>query len=202
MNDDVVLLTGIPSLLARSVCAEILRTDARARVVAIVRSKSLEQAQAHLDELGADDRGRVTLVEGDAAAIDFGLSGAEFKALAREVTRIHHCAEMTYLSADRRTAERVNVGGAREAVEFAGACRKLSCLVFHSTAHVAGDRRGVVLEEDLEAGQSFRSVVEETKARAEKLVRGASGRVPIAVVRPATVVGDSRTGEIDRFEGP
>jgi nucleoside-diphosphate-sugar epimerase len=26
--------------------------------------------------------------------------------------------------------------------------------------------------------------------------------VPIAVVRPSTIVGDSRTGEIDRFDGP
>jgi thioester reductase-like protein len=200
--DDVVLLTGFPSLLARAVCAEIVRSDGRARVVAVVRSKSVEEARGHVDELPVEQRKRVRVVEGDAAAIDLGLSGAEYRALAGEVTRVHHCAHVTYLGTDRKTAERVNVGGAREAVEFAASCEKLDCLVFHSTAQVAGDRRGIVLEQDLKAGQSFRSVIEETRGRAEKLVRSAMGRIPITVVRPATIVGDSRTGEVDRFDGP
>jgi nucleoside-diphosphate-sugar epimerase len=72
----------------------------------------------------------------------------------------------------------------------------------HSTVHVSGDRKGVVREEELKAGQSFRSVVEESRARAEKLARAEMGRLPVAIVRPATIVGDSRTGEIDRFDGP
>jgi thioester reductase-like protein len=202
VTDDVVFLTGFPSLLARAVCSEVLRSDSSARIVALVRSKAAEDAKAHIDALPQEQGKRVRFVEGDAAAIDFGLSGAEFKSLAREVTRIHHCAQVTYLSVDRKTAERVNVGGAHEAIEFAATCEKLDCLVFHSTAHVAGDRQGVVLEEELKAGQSFRSLVEETKGRAEKLVRSAMDRIPIAVVRPSTVVGDSRTGEIERLDGP
>jgi nucleoside-diphosphate-sugar epimerase len=59
-----------------------------------------------------------------------------------------------------------------------------------------------VREDDLQAGQSFRTIVEETKARAEKIMRAAMPRVPITVVRPATIVGDSRTGEVDRESGP
>jgi thioester reductase-like protein len=199
---DLVFLTGFPSLLARAVCSEIVRSDSRARVLALVRSKSVEEARAYIDELPAEQRKRVSIVEGDAAAIDLGLSGMEFKSIACDVTRIHHCAEVTYPGTDRKTAEQVNVGGTREAIEFATSCKNLDCLVFHSTAHVAGDRRGVVLEDELKVGQSFRSVVEETKARAEKLARGAMDRLPIAVVRPSTIVGDSRTGEIDRFDGP
>jgi thioester reductase-like protein len=200
--DDVVLLTGFPSLLARSVCSEILRADPGATVFAVTRTTSVEEGRGYIDALPFVQRSRVMLVEGDAGAIDFGFSGAEFRSLARRVTRIHHCAQVTSVSADRKTAERINVGGAREALEFAASCGSLDCLVFHSTAHVAGDRHGVVLEAELKAGQAFRSVVEETKARGEKLVRSAMGRVPIAVVRPATVVGDTHTGEIERFDGP
>ncbi|HXN31083.1 MAG TPA: SDR family oxidoreductase [Polyangiaceae bacterium] len=202
MTDDVVFITGFPSLLARAVCAEIVRSDPGARLFALTQSKAVEEARGCIDALTAEQRKRVQLIEGDAAAIDLGLSGVEFKSLSREVTRIHHCAQVTYLSADRDTAERVNVGGAREAIELAASCEKLDCLVFHSTVHVAGDRRGVVLEEELNAGQSFRSVIEETKGRAEKLMRSAMDRIPIAVVRPSTVVGDSRTGEVERFDGP
>jgi thioester reductase-like protein len=201
-SDDVVLLTGFPSLVARAVAAEILHSDARARIIAVVRSKFLEDARATIDELPAEQSKRVSLVDGDAASIDLGLSGQELKTISREVTRIHHCAQVTYLGVDRKTAEHVNVGGASEIIELASHCDNLECLVFHSSAHVAGDRRGLVLEEELKAGQSFRTVVEETKARAEKLVRAAMDRVPIAVVRPSIIVGDSRTGEVDRFDGP
>ncbi len=201
-HDDVVLLTGYPSMLARSVCAEVLERDPRARVVAVVRSKFQEDAEASRAELPADRRRRLQFVEGDAAAIDLGLSGIELKALARDVTRIHHCAQVTYLGVDRATAEHLNVDGAFEILELARSCPRLECLVFHSTAHVSGDRDGVVYEEELRAGQSFRTVVEETKARAELVVRAAMDRVPIAVVRPSTIVGDSRTGEVDRFDGP
>jgi thioester reductase-like protein len=199
---EVVLLTGLPSLLARSVCFEILRSDPRSRVEAVVRPKFVEDVRAMLDVLPAEQRRRVHIVEGDAAAIDHGLAGTEFKALARQLTHIHHCAQVTYLGVDPKTAEQVNVGGAREAIELASCCDNLRCLVFHSTAHVSGDRRGIVTEDELQAGQTFRSVVEETKARAEKVIRSAMARLPIAVVRPSTIVGDSSTGEVDRLDGP
>jgi thioester reductase-like protein len=200
--DDVVLLTGFPSLLARTVCAELVQSDPRTRVHAVVRPKFAKEASVFLEDLAPDQRRRVNIVEGDCAAIDFGLSGAEFKALANDVTRIHHCAQVSHLAVDLRGAERINVGGAHEALEFATNCPKLAGLVFHSTAYVSGDRTGVVREADLKAGQSFRNAVEETTARAEKMMRSAMGRLPITVVRPATIVGDSRTGEVDRFDGP
>lgn len=202
MKGDVVLLTGLPSFLARELCEQILRAEPQTRLHAVVPSSAAAEVEAFLEGLPEDQRRRVNIVEGDPAAMDLGLSGSEFRALGAEVERIHHAAEATYRGVDRRTAETVNVGGVREILELASACRKLRCLVHHSTARVAGDRTGVVREDDLQRGQKFPSVVEETKARGEKLVRAAMGRVPAAVVRPSIIVGDSRTGEVDRFDGP
>jgi thioester reductase-like protein len=204
--DEVVLLTGFPTFPARRMCEELLRTDGdaprRTLIHAVVRSKFASEAMSALEALPFEQRSRVHLIEGDAAAMDLGLSGEEFASLASEVDRIHHVAQVSYLGVDTKTAEHVNVGGAREILEFADACSDLRCLVFHSTAHVSGNREGLVLEDELKAGQSFRNIVEETKGRAEKLVRAAMGRLPIAVVRPSIVVGDSTTGEVDRFDGP
>ncbi|MGH7272231.1 MAG: SDR family oxidoreductase, partial [Polyangiaceae bacterium] len=200
--DDVVLITGFPSLLARTVCTEILESAPRARIQAVMPAKFASEADAFIAALPADQRGRVNILEGDSAAIDFGLSGAEYNALAHDITHIHHCAQVSNLAVDLKGAERVNVGGAHEAIEMATRCQKLEGLVFHSGACVSGDRTGLVREDELKAGQSFRNVVEQTKARAESLMRGAMGRLPITVVRPATIVGDSRTGEVDRFDGP
>jgi thioester reductase-like protein len=200
--DEVVLLTGFPSFGARKMCEELVRGEIRTLVHAIVRPQSLADAGDALDALPLEQRQRVNLIEGDAAAMDFGLSGAELAKLAPEVDLIHHMAQVSYLGADRALATHVNVGSAREVVEIAELCTSLRCLVYHSTAQVSGDRRGLVLEGELDKGQAFRNVVEETMAHGERILRARMGKLPIAIVRPTIVVGDSQTGEVDRFDGP
>lgn len=200
--DEVVLLTGFPSFAARKMCTELVESGARTLVHAVVHAKLAGEAAEALAALPVGQRERVHLIEGDAAAMDFGLSGLEFRSITAEIDRIHHMAQVSYLGADRKLAESVNLGGARELLEVAAACPSLKCAVFHSTAHVSGDRRGLVLEGELEKGQQFRNVVEETLARGEKMVRAAMKKLPLAVVRPTIVVGDSKTGEVDRFDGP
>lgn len=203
MKPGRTLVTGFPSsFLARRVVRKLLTTEPEGLVTCVVQAKFGARAEEALRELDASERARIQLIEGDIASMDLGLSGKEFRELAREVEIIHHCAAITYLGADKRTAEHVNVGGTREVVELAEAATQLSRLVLWSTALVSGARRGYVLEDELAAQSGFRNCVEETRFRAERIVREASARVPATVLRPATIVGDSRTGEIDRFEGP
>jgi thioester reductase-like protein len=197
---ETVVLTGLPTLLARRVAERVLELRGT-RIAAIVLPKFREQAQAFVDGLAEDARARITLLEGDAAAMDLGLSGPEFRRLAAEVDVIHHAAQATYLGVDERTAEAMNVRATREALELARAASHLRVFVHHSTTSVSGDRRGLVLEEELDVGQRPRNVIEATKLRGEKLVRAAKD-VPSVVVRPSIVVGDARTGEIDRLDGP
>ena len=200
--DQVVLLTGFPSFGARKMCEELVRGPERTLVHAIVRSSSREEAEGALDTLPLEQRRRIQLIEGDAAAMDFGLSGAELKALAPEIDVIHHMAQVSYLGADRKLATQVNVSGAREVLEVASQCTSLKNLVYHSTAQVSGDRTGLVLEDELDKGQSYRNVVEETLAHGERIVRAKMDKLPISIVRPTVIVGDSQTGEVDRFDGP
>ena len=199
--DSVVLLTGLPSLYARKMLEHVLAAEPRSLVYAVTPERSAAQMAAHVD--GLQGRDRVVLLEGDPAAMDLGLSGAEVRQVAREVDRIHHLAHVSAVGVDRKTAEKMNVLATAEVIELAraAASSSLQCLVHHSTAHVAGDRRGVVYEDELDAGQAFRSVIEETRMRAEQIARRAMREVPIAVVRPTTMVGDSATGEIDRLDG-
>src|SRR5262249_30208987 len=147
------------------------------------------------------DRARLVLLEGHASSMDLGLSGAEFRQVAAETDRIHHLSHVAAGAVDRGVAHTINVVGAYEIVEFARAATSLERLVFHSTAHVSGDRKGVVYEDDLASGQAFRSDVEETRMQAEALVRRAMRDVPIAVVRPTTLVGDFDPLEDERLDG-
>ena len=195
------LVTGFPtSFLALRVVRRLLETT-EVEVVCVVQKKALVRAEAWRDGLPASRRARLSFLEGDVAAMDLGLAGAEVRMLAREVTQIHHCASVTYLAATRELAERANVGGAREIVEIAEIAERLERLVHWSTALISGARRGVMLEDELPTS-GFRNCVEETRARAERIVREAADRVPVTIIRPSIIVGDSITGEVDRLDGP
>ena len=85
---------------------------------------------------------------------------------------------------------------------FCRAAERLERLNYVSTAYVAGDRTGVVYEHELDLGQGFKNHYESTKFQAEVWVRSAVDRIPTTIFRPAIVVGDSRTGETQKFDGP
>jgi thioester reductase-like protein len=188
------LVTGYPRLLAARM-AEALAP--RAEVALLVRDKDVEAAQQFASALP-----HARVLEGDVSAMHLGLSTAEYRALSEECTDVVHAAESTRLGADKLTLERVNVEGTRNVLELAQDCRKLRRVTHFSTVLVSGDREGVIAEDELSAGQSFRSFYEQTKFEAELLVRRAMGQLPCTVLRPGIVVGDSRTGEIDRLDGP
>lgn len=199
----VAVVTGFPtSFLAVRVVRKLLADDPTLTLRLVVQAQHIEDAGALLESMRDVDRSRVTLLEGDAAAMDLGLSGAEFTTLAREVDLIHHCAAITYFGVDPKVARHVNVQGTREVLELAQEADHLERLVHWSTALVSGARRGYVLEEELEAPSGFRNVIEETRFRAEAIVKRFAGRVPTTILRPAIIVGDSVTGEIVRLEGP
>jgi long-chain acyl-CoA synthetase len=84
-------------------------------------------------------------------------------------------------------------------LEFARSVRGLTRLVHVSTAYVAGGRTGTVGEDDLTDAFGFKSPYEQTKFEGERLVRAASSELPVSIVRPAMIVGDSRTGDIKTF---
>jgi thioester reductase-like protein len=139
---------------------------------------------------------------GDASAMHLGLSTAEYRDLCGTVTDVVHAAETTELAAPREELVRRNVEGTRAMLDLAGDCRRLHRFTHFSTVFVSGDRIGVIEEDELAMGQSFRNAYEETKFEAELLVRRAMAQIPATVLRPSIVVGDTKTGEIDRFEGP
>jgi nucleoside-diphosphate-sugar epimerase len=106
------------------------------------------------------------------------------------------------MGVDAETARRVNVGGTRNVLELARDAGRLERVVHWSTAMVSGKRGGTVYEDDLDAGQKFHNGYERTKYEAEQLVRTAMRQLPITVMRPSVIVGDSATGAIDKLDGP
>jgi thioester reductase-like protein len=201
MGHRVHLVTGYPGFLGKRLVRRLLTDPAERprRLVCLVQQRHLEAARADLAQLPAPE---AEIVEGDVTHMHLGLSGAEWRALAGEVTDVWHLAAKTRLGAGAAELRRVNVDWTRNVLELCRAARGLSRLSHFSTAFVSGTRVGVILEDELAVGQRFHNAYEETKYQAELLVRRAQSELPATVLRPSIVVGDSRTGEIDRFDGP
>jgi len=200
--DEVVFLTGLPSFAAVKMLEALVQCESpRAWVYALVTEAHASVASETLRKFSRHERDRIQLLEGDPAAIDMGLSGAELRSVAPEVDVIHHMAQASTVIAERRELERLNLGGAREMLELASLCPSLRCAAFHSSAGVSGNRQGAVLEEDLDPSQGFRNAAEETLARSEAMVRRAMPALPLCVIRPTLTVGDSRSGEVDPDSG-
>jgi thioester reductase-like protein len=198
MAEQVIFVTGYPGFIGKRLVARLAEKKPQARIVLLVQPKFAEAAARDAQALP----GKIEILEGDVVQMHLGLSGAEFKRLAEEVTDLWHLAAIYYLGAEREQIRRVNVDGTRNVLELAAAAKHLRRLNHFSTAYVSGDRLGVIAEDELEMGQRFRNAYEETKLQAEILVRRAMADLPATIYRPSIVVGDSRTGEIDRFDGP
>lgn len=195
---NALLITGFPGLRARALLRTALAADPAIRPTLLVHRQRCAEATAALS--AADGGERVRVIEGDLAAIDFGLGRIEYAELLSAVRRVHHAYQVVDLGAPGEAAEAVNIGGAREIIEFARAATGLERVVHHSSVFVSGDRTGVVLEKDLHARQSFRSPVSASLALAEAMLRR-HPEVPLTVVRAGQVVGDTQNGIADRLDG-
>jgi thioester reductase-like protein len=202
---DTMLFTGFPGFLGRRVLPELLARSPTAHAICLVQTRFRGNAEAALASLAHTHPGiprRVRLVEGDITEEGLGLSEGAMEECAR-ADSIFHLAAVYDLSVGSPLAERVNVGGTRNVIEFARRCAGLRRLHYVSTCYVSGRYPGVFRAEQLEEGQKFNNPYEATKHRAEVEVRRASrAGIPVTIYRPSVVVGDSTDGQTEKFDGP
>ena len=201
MPDRCYLVTGFPDFVARQMIRR-LAIPAEAPVIFLVQDKHAADAERFAASLPHGARGAVRVLTGDVVDMHLGLSSPEYRELCDEATDVYHLAGITYLGTDKATTRRVNLEGTRNVLELAADMKHLRRFNYFSTCYVSGDRVGVCMEDELAMGQHFRNAFEETKFEAELLVRSAMSTLPATVFRPSIIIGDSKTGEIDRFEGP
>jgi thioester reductase-like protein len=195
----LALLTGFPGFIGRRLAARLLEADPDLRIAALVEARMAPQATQAAAEIGGD---RIEVLPGDIAAPGLGLGDTELERLRGEVRTAFHLAAIYDLAVPLMLAQRVNVDGTGNVLELCASCERLERLAYVSTAYVAGRRRGVVYEHELVMGQDFKNHYESTKFQAEVWVRHFLDRVPTTILRPAIVVGDSRSGETAKFDGP
>ena len=191
-------VTGFPGFIGRRLVRRLVESDSDTRVIALVEPRMAEAAR----EVAATMGDQVEVVLGDITDRRLGLSDADRARVTAEATHVFHLAAIYDLAVPVELAQRVNVDGTGNVLELCRACEGLQRLAYISTAYVAGDRNGVVYEHELSLGQGFKNHYESTKFQAEVWVREWTHRIPTTVLRPAIVVGDSRSGETEKFDGP
>lgn len=207
-----VLFTGFPGFLGSALLGRVLdRGDGPVACLIQPRYRDLAEARAEaiVESVGEGtrcpdaDAPAVHLYEGDITEPDLGLASAvDDPDLLSSVDEVYHLAAVYDLSVDADVAEAVNVRGTEHVLDVA---ERLGVDRFHyvSTCYVSGRYDGVFTHDHLREGQSFNNQYEASKHRAEVAVRKrmADG-FPATVYRPAIAVGDSRTGETDKLDGP
>ena len=200
----IVFFTGFPGFLGSELLPRVLARSPEHRAVCLVQRKFVAQARARLgaiEETHPDLRGRTDLEVGDITEPGLGLE--DISHIQNETTEIFHLAAVYDLSVSREVAMRVNVAGTRNVLDFAEGAKALRRVQYVSTCYVSGRHEGDFSEEDLEKGQAFNNFYEETKYLAEVEVQARMrGGLPATVYRPAIVVGDSRTGATQKYDGP
>src|SRR3954447_25297880 len=190
-------VTGATGFIGRQLVERLL--DARAGdIFVLVRESSRDRMQARLEALGATDR--VLVVTGDLTQPELGVPEAFAAEHRGRIEHFFHLAAIYDITIGDERNEALNVGGTRNAVALANA---LEAGVFHhvSSVAVAGDFKGLFREDMFDEGQRLPSAYHRTKFESEKVAR-TQLRVPWRVYRPAIVVGHSRTGEMDKIDGP
>ncbi|GJF17392.1 short chain dehydrogenase [Mycolicibacterium cyprinidarum] len=187
------VVTGGTGFIGKRLVDRILDLPDTSAVHVLVRRESLgrfEQIAQRWDD-------RVQPLVGDLTAPELGLTDTAGTNL--QVDHVVHCAAIYDIAAPEHRQRAANVEGTRAVITLA---RRLDATLHHmSSIAVAGSYSGVFTEDDFDVAQELPTPYHQTKFEAELLVRSAAG-LRYRIYRPAVVVGDSRTGEMDKVDGP
>lgn len=199
---ETIFLTGFPGFIASGLLRRLAGEGGS--FLLLVQSAFAERAQEELKKIAAHAGRCVSdfaLLQGDITQPGLGLSPADLETARSQSTVLFHLAAIYDLAVARDIAMRVNVEGTRNVNQFAVSLPHLRHYHYISTCYVAGKRKGVIYENELQHDAGFRNYYEETKYLAETEVDKLKSELPITIHRPAVVCGDSHTGETAKYDG-
>jgi len=190
-------VTGATGFIGRFLVANLHKRGKP--IYALVRRGSQKKLAALREKLGADER-QIIAVVGDLGKPQLGISDADLRKLKGKVDHFFHLAAIYDLEASAEEQQAANVEGTRHAVDFAAA---ISAGTFHHVSSIAaaGLYEGVFREDMFDEAEELDHPYFRTKHDAEGVVRNECTR-PFRIYRPGFVVGHSKTGEIDKIDGP
>jgi len=191
-------ITGASGFIGKRLVRKLLEGDG-STVFFLIREAEQDRVE-DLYEFWDCDARRAIPVVGDLTQPFLGVSAVDRKKLGKKTTHFFHLAAIYDLKADAESQIRVNVEGTRNAVHFAEAIGARHFHLFSSIA-AAGLFEGLFREDMFEEAEGLDHPYFRTKHDSEGIVRRECS-IPWRIFRPALVVGDSHSGEMDKIDGP
>ncbi len=190
-------VTGATGFIGRRLVTELVN-NRRGTIWVLVRPGS--EAKLEKFRYRWSNSTRVKAVAGQLTEKGLGVDPAWVEENRGKVKHFFHLAASYDMTATKEQNDALNTGGTKHALELAN---QLEVDCFHITSSIAasGEYTGTYSDDMFDVGQQFASAYHRTKFESEKLVRD-TATTPWRVYRPAIVLGDSETGEIDKIDGP
>lgn len=190
-------LTGGTGFIGRFLIDKLLKRGGTVHV--LVRKESVEKLNV-LRERWGDNESRVKAVVGDLTQPNLGIDSAVLGSLKGKVDHFFHLAAVYDMGADEASQIATNIDGTQQALNAAEA---MSAGCFHHVSSIAaaGMFKGTFREDMFEEAEKLNHPYLRTKHDSEKLVRDAC-KIPFRIYRPGMVIGHSKTGEMDKVDGP
>ncbi|TQR20189.1 SDR family oxidoreductase [Psychrobacillus vulpis] len=198
------LITGFPGFLAKNIMKELRQQKVFSTTYVLVLPTQIEKAKVMIKEIYEDglSNQQIVIVEGDITLPNAGIEDNWLKKLLENVEYIWHLAAIYDLAVPKEVAWKINVYGTEMFNKLVLQFNNLKRYMYFSTAYVAGKREGKLLETELLKPNGFKNHYEETKYEAEVLVDQLKEIIPVTIIRPGIVRGNSKTGETTKFDGP
>jgi NAD(P)-dependent dehydrogenase (short-subunit alcohol dehydrogenase family) len=193
-------VTGATGFVGKFLVTNLLKRTGT--IYVLVRKQSMKKFDETVKWWGLDPKTqkRVVAINGDLGKPKLGLAPADITKLKGKVTHFFHLAAIYDMSADAASQSVANIDGTRHAVELAEAV-KAGCFHHTSSIAAAGLYDGTFREDMFEEAEELDHPYFRTKHDSEAVVRNEC-KTPWRVYRPGMVVGHSKTGEIDKIDGP
>jgi len=190
-------VTGATGFIGQFLVANLLKRGQP--IYVLIRKSSLKKLAAQREAWGADEK-QVIAVVGDIGKKGLGIADADARKLKGKITHFFHLAAIYDVKASDEAQQVANVEGTRHAVQFAQTVLA-GCFHHVSSIAAAGLYDGVFREDMFEEAEGLDHPYFRTKHDSERLVREECKR-PFRIYRPGVVVGHSKTGYIDKIDGP
>lgn len=190
-------ITGATGFIGSRLARKLLEREGSS-VYFLVRERRLAKAEALRRRWGVGPERAIPVV-GDLTLPRLGVSDADLGRL-RGVDHMFHLGAVYDLAASAEAQQAANVEGTRHALELAHEIQA-GCFHLASSIAAAGLYEGVFREDMFDEAENLDHPYFRTKHDSEAIVRKECRR-PWRVYRPGIVVGDSRSGEMDKIDGP
>jgi thioester reductase-like protein len=210
-NHKAILITGVTGALGTELLPKLLQKYPQMDIVAIIRANTHQEAESRLEralddpELLTSIGHRIQIVPGDVGEPMLGLDKVIARQLAFKIEKVFHLAANVRFSASLPESRAGNVDTTLVVIDFSRQCMKMNPEKFElhyvSTAYVAGDRQGLLGEDELDCGQGFWNAYEQSKFEAEQLALNAGQEMPVTIYRPSQVICLSADGRVRKLFG-